>query len=181
MQQSGARGATNRCRSTGKRSERSSWRLLDHKSDSRGCLLAGTSQAIGKHVRDRTVGTACTRAHATRNSELIGGRCRRPNDAARVEIGGYRVHDRRLRGVLVSSRWAASWASFRSLSSGCEGAAQARRRKPGVPWPPSAHNPAAAVAMTSDRTPASKRTECRYRRLIGLLACGSGTLLLAPV
>jgi hypothetical protein len=43
-------------RPTGKRSDRSSWRLLAHESDRAGCLLAGASQAIGKHLRDRPVG-----------------------------------------------------------------------------------------------------------------------------
>ena len=53
-----------------------------------GCLLAGTSQAIGKRLRGRIVRTTVTPEFMPkRNSELIGGRGLRPDDAVRLEIG----------------------------------------------------------------------------------------------
>jgi pimeloyl-ACP methyl ester carboxylesterase len=53
---SGAAPGGSGSRRTGKRSERSSWRLLGYESDSAGCLLTATSQAIGKHLSGRIVG-----------------------------------------------------------------------------------------------------------------------------
>jgi hypothetical protein len=51
-------------------------------------LLAGTSQAIGKRLRDRTVGLGVAPEFMPkRNSELIGNRGWDVDDAARPEIG----------------------------------------------------------------------------------------------
>ena len=57
-----------------------------------GGLLAGTSQAIGKHLRDRTIAAGVAPEFMPkRNSELIGNRGRTGDDAARPEIGESRV------------------------------------------------------------------------------------------
>lgn len=56
-----------------------------------GRLLAGTSRAIRKHLRDPAVGTGVAPEFIPKpNSELIGSRGRRPDDAVRLEIGEYR-------------------------------------------------------------------------------------------
>jgi hypothetical protein len=49
---------TPRSRPTGKRSDLSSWCLLDHESDSAARLLAGTTEGIGKHLRGPTAARA---------------------------------------------------------------------------------------------------------------------------
>jgi hypothetical protein len=54
-------------------------------------LLTGTSQAIGKHLRDRTVRAGVAPEFMpNRNSELIGSRYRSADDAARLETGELR-------------------------------------------------------------------------------------------
>jgi hypothetical protein len=51
-------------------------------------LLAGTSEAIGKSLRGRTVGVCVGPEFVPmRNFELIGNRGRTADDAARLEIG----------------------------------------------------------------------------------------------
>ena len=53
-----------------------------------GCLLVGTSQAIGKRLFRHIVRTSVTPAFMPkRNSEPSGGRGLRPDDAVRLEIG----------------------------------------------------------------------------------------------
>src|SRR5205807_1730294 len=57
-----------------------------------GRLLAGASQAIGKHLRDRTVGLGVApEFRPKRNSALIGSPHRSADDAARLEIGDKHV------------------------------------------------------------------------------------------
>ena len=52
------------------------------------CLLPVTSQAIRKHLRDRGVGAGVAPEFmAKRNSELVGIRGWRADDAERPEIG----------------------------------------------------------------------------------------------
>jgi hypothetical protein len=59
-----------------------------------GCLLAGTSQAIGKRLCGRIVGTSVAPEYVPKhNSELSGNRGRRPDDAVRLEIGEEEVRD----------------------------------------------------------------------------------------
>jgi|HubBroStandDraft_6_1064221.scaffolds.fasta_scaffold01675_3 hypothetical protein len=51
-------------------------------------LPTGASQAIGKHLRDRSAGPASTPAFMPkRHSELSGNRRRRLDNAVRPEIG----------------------------------------------------------------------------------------------
>jgi hypothetical protein len=57
-------------------------------------LLAGTSQAIGKRLCGRIVGTSVAPEYVPKhNSELSGNRGRRPDDAVRLEIGEEEVRD----------------------------------------------------------------------------------------
>jgi hypothetical protein len=71
--------SSSRVRPTGKSSERSSWCLLDDKSDSAGRLLPGTSHAIGKHDRGRSSAPAshprsCQSRTRRRSPQRLDGR-----------------------------------------------------------------------------------------------------------
>ena len=81
-------------RPTGKSSERSSGRLLDHKSDSAGALAPGTSHAIGNHHRGRRSAPAshpssCQSATLGRSVAAARWTTRRSRDwrVARLDLG----------------------------------------------------------------------------------------------
>jgi hypothetical protein len=64
------------------------WRLLGHESGSAGCLLAGTSQAIGKRLCGRIVDTSIGPEFVPKhNSELSYSRGRSADDEVCLQIG----------------------------------------------------------------------------------------------
>ena len=107
-------------RSTGKSSERSSWRLLGHESDSAAVLAAGTSHAIGKRLCGRIVGTSVAPEFTPKhNSELSDNRGRRPHDAVRLEFGEEQVAGRR-RSLALHSCWLGYRGAARADNPGAE-------------------------------------------------------------